>query len=239
MKKRIVYGSIAAVIIVVIAYLIIVYGSTDNSHIISMPSPTAESGGNPNNDSINRVEVNSETVKTVLGTLTRAESFSRTYTIKNYWDVGENESTLNYWKKGDNTKLSISRKNIVRNILIRGNDLYVWYDNSFGVWKSKLPESNVSKEVDEFSSLITYEEIMDISQEKIIDAGYGEHSGQSCIFVKYKSGILNYVNHLYVSIDTGLLVSTEKFDGDKLINSMESVSTKHATPSDDIFEIPS
>jgi len=239
MKKRIVYGSIVAIIIVLIAYLIIVYGPTDNSHIISMPSPSVENEENTSNDGLTRVEVNSETVKTVLGTLARAESFSRTYTIKVFWDGGKSESTLNYWKNDANIKLSISQNNTVKNILILGDDLYVWYDGSFGVWKSKLSESSVSREVDKFSSLITYEDIMDIPQENIIDAGYGEHLGQPCIYVEYKSGELNYVNHLYVSTETGLLVSTEKYDGDKLINSMESVSTKPFTPSDDIFKIPS
>lgn len=239
MKKRIIYGSIATIIIVIIAYLVIVFGPADNSHVISMPSPAVESGGNTNNDSINRVEVSPETVKVALGTLARPESFSRTYTIKSYWDGGKSESSLNYWQNVGNIRLSISQDNTVKNILIRGSDLYVWYDGTYGVWKSKLSESNISKEVDAFSSLITYEEIMDIPQENIIDAGYGEHSGQPCIYVKYKSGVLNYVNHLYVSVDTGLLVSTEKFDGDKLIYSMESVSPELSTPSDDFFDIPS
>lgn len=239
MKKRIIFGSIATVIIVVIAYLIIVFGPTDNSHVISMPSPAVDSDGNINNDSINRVEVSPETVKVVLGTLARSESFSRTYTIKSYWDGGESESTLNYWQNGGNIRLSISQDNTVKNILIRGNDLYVWYDGTFGVLKSKLSESSVSKEVDRFSRLVTYEEIMDISQENILDAYYIVHSGQPCIYVEYKSGELNYVYHIYISVDKGLLVSSEKYDGSKLIYSMQAASPELPTPSDDTFDIPS
>lgn len=239
MKKRIIYGSIATIIIVVIAYLIIVFGPTDNSHVISMPSPAVESGGNTNNNSINRVEVNAETVKAVLGTLARPESFSHTYTIKSYWDGGESESTLNYWQNVNNIRLRISQDNTVKNILILGNDLYVWYDDSFGVLKSKLSESSVSKEVDRFSRLVTYEEIMDISQENILDAYYIVHSGQPCIYVEYKSGELNYVNHIYISVDKGLLVSSETFDVDKPTYSMLSAPVELSPPSDDTFDIPS
>lgn len=239
MKKRIIYGGIATIIIVIIAYLVIVFGPADNSHVISMPSPAVESGGNTNNDSINRVEVNPETVKAVLGTLARPESFSLTYTIKSYWDGGKSESTLNYWQNVGNIRLSISQDNTIKNILIRGSDLYVWYDDSLGVLKSKLSESSVSKEVDRFSRLVTYEEIMDISRENILDAYYIVHLSQPCIYVEYKSGELNYVYHVYISVDKGLLVSTEKYDGDKLIYSMESVSPELSTPSDDLFDIPS
>lgn len=239
MKKRIIWGSFAAVVVVVIAFLIITYGPTDNSHVISMPSPAIDSGGASDDDGISRVEVNPETVKAVLGTLVRSESFFRTYTIKTFWDGGESVSNLSYWQKGENIKLRISQNESVWNILVRGDELYTWYDGSDAVFNSKLAENSVSKETDRFSGLITYEEIMDIPQENILDAYYVDKSGQACIFVEYVSGELNYVNQLFVSIDTGLLVSSEKRDGEKLVCSMESVSPELSTPSDDIFELPS
>ena len=239
MKKRIIYGSIAAFIIIAIAVLIRIYGPTNDSHTISLPSPAVESGGNIDSDSINRVEITPQTVKTVLGTLARADSFSRTYTIKTFWNGGESESTLNYWQKGDSIRLSVSQNGTTQNILVLGNELYVWYDGASGVFRSKLSESSVSREVDRFSSLVTYEEIMNTPQEDIIEASYVEQSGKPCILVKYKSGELNYVNQVCISIDSGLLVFAKKYDGDNQISSMESVSTELSTPSDDLFKLPS
>ncbi len=238
MKKRFILGSIAAVVVVIIAFLIINYGPTDNSHVITMPSPAASSGSVSGDDGISRVEVNPETVKTVLGTLVRAESFYRTYTIKTFWDGGESESSLSYWQKGENIKLRIAENKSSRNILVRGDELYIWYDSSSSVFNSKLSESSVSQEIDRFSGLVTYEEIMDIPQENILGAYYVDKSGQACIYVEYVSGELNYVNHLFVSVDSGLLVSSEKFDGDKLVYSMESTSSELTTPSDDVFKLP-
>lgn len=239
MKKPIFIGIIAVVIIAALAFVIITSGQSGSSHTISLPSPTADDGSSSGSDGIDRIEVNPKTVKTVLGTLTRAESFSRTYKIKNYWDGSESESTLNYWQNGSSIRLSITQDNTVRNILVLGNDLYVWYDGSSGAFKSQLSESNVSREIDMFSGLVTYEDIKEIPQEDILNAGYVDHSGQSCIYAEYKSGELNYVKHLYVSINTGLLVSLEKYDGDTLVYSMESVSIELSTPSDDVFNIPS
>ena len=239
MKKRIIYGCVAVVIIVVIVFFVKTLSSPYDSHAINMPSPAVDSSGNTSDDGINRVEVTPETVKAVLGTLSRAESFSRTYSIKTYWDGGESESNLSYWQKGSNIRMSISQNETIRNILVIDNDLYVWYDGSSGIFKSKLSESSVAREVDKFSGLVTYEDIMEVPQEDILNAGYDVHSGQSCIIVEYKSGELDYVNRLYISVDNGLLIAAEKYDGETLIYSMESDSPELSTPSDEIFAIPS
>jgi|GEM_PF-1219029 len=240
MKKRIIYGVIAIIIIVAIVILVNAFGSTDDSHVITMPSPAIDSGGSISDDGIDRIEVSSENVKTVLETITRAESFSRTYTIKTLWNGGKSTSTstLTYWQKGDNIRMSISQGNTVRNILILGDDLYIWYNGTYGVWQSKLSESSVSMEVDRFSELVTYEDIKGIPQEDILDASYAVHLDQPCIYAEYKSGELNYIYHVYVSINTGLLVSIEKYDGEDLIYSMESDSTELSTPPDNLFSIP-
>ena len=79
MKKRIIYGCVAVVIIVAIVILVKTVSSPDDSHAINMPSPAVDSGGSAGDDGINRVEVTPETVKAVLGTLSRAESFSRRF----------------------------------------------------------------------------------------------------------------------------------------------------------------
>lgn len=238
MKKGIIIGIVVAVILASVAFLIITDSQKDNSHVVTLPSPATESSGGFFNDGVDRIEVNPETVKTALGTLLRPKSFSRSYTVKSVWNGGQSEETLNYWQSGENIRLNISKNKTVRNILVRGNELYVWYDGSSGVFKSKLDESSVGKEVDRFSGLITYEEIMDVPQENILDTYYIEQSGQPCIYVEYKSGTLNYVNQLYIAIDTGLLVSASKYDGGKLIYSMESSSPELSTPSDSVFDIP-
>ena len=238
MKKGITIGIIVAVILAAAAFLIIKYAQKDNSHVVSLPSPATESGGGFIDDGVDRVEVNPKTVKAVLGTLMRPTSFSRSYTVKSAWDGGQSEETLNFWQSGENIRINISKNETVRNILVRGSDLYVWYDGSSSVFKSKLNESSVSTEVDRFSSLITYEEIMDTPQENILDAYYIEQAAKPCIYVEYKSGAFNYVNQLYIAIDTGLLVSASKYDGGKLIYSMESSPAEISTPSDSVFDVP-
>ncbi|MFB0919900.1 MAG: hypothetical protein QMB62_03315 [Oscillospiraceae bacterium] len=238
MKKGVIIGIIVAVLLAAAAFLIITYSQKDSSHAVSLPSPATESSGSFLGGGIDRIEVTPETVKTALGTLMRPESFTRTYTIKSVWTGGQSEETLSYWQSGEKVRLSITENKTVRNILVRGTDLYTWYDGSSGVFKSKLGESSVDEEIDRFSRLITYEDIKDVPEENIRDAYYIDKSGQPCIYVEYKSGTLNYVYQLYIAIDTGLLVSESKYDGGKLIYSMESSPAEISTPSDSVFDVP-
>jgi len=79
---------------------------------------------------------------------------------------------------------------------------------------------------------------MDVPDEDILDASYVNQSGTPCIYVEYKGGSYNYVNQLYISVSTGLLVSASSYDGDTLVSSLTSASTDLSTPSDSIFSIP-
>ena len=236
MNKRIIVGIIIAVIVFSAAILYKTYGPNDTSHTITLPSPTGGNIGDINNDNVSRVEVTADTVQSVLETLRRSDSFSRTYKFTSYWDGGKSETTQSLWKKGDKVRISISEKNTVKNILVSGNDLYTWYDGYSGVFHSKLAEGEVNKEVDRLSRLVTYEDILNMPRENIIEANYVEESG--CIYAEYKSGTLGYVNHIYVSIESGLLVSSSRYDGDKLIDSIENVKTDLSTPPDETFDAP-
>ncbi len=240
MKKPLFFGSIAAVIIIVVVVLLKFLGPSSYNLAIAVPSPAGSNSGTTLNDGKTRLDVTPDTVQTVLKTLVRAESFSRTYTIKSFWTGGESDSTLKMWQKAKNIRMNISQNNTVKNILVRGNKLYVWYDGTSGVYTSNLSDSKVDSEVDKFSRLITYEDIYAIPVEDITNADYREEpeSGQPCIFAEYKSADGNYVNQIYVSIDTGLLVSTYIHEGDTPVYSMES-EISSATPSDDVFTAPS
>ncbi|MDR1130978.1 MAG: hypothetical protein LBL15_00975 [Oscillospiraceae bacterium] len=239
MTRRIITAAAAAAALAALLILAFGYGYRDDSHTVVLPTPAADNNGNADGGGFDRVEITPDTVKTVLEkTIVRTESFSRSYTMTNLWDGGENVSTLSYSQNGENIRLSVDDGYSVRNILILGDDLYLWYDGFPGDYRSKLAESGAGAEADRFSGLITYEELMYVPREDILDAFYAEHAGQPCIFAAYKSGALGYVYRLYISIETGLLVSMEKYDGDTLIFTMASVSTELTTPPDSVFEIP-
>lgn len=231
LKNRTVWLAAAAVVVVIVVVLCL---PTRTEHAISIPSPVTT--GDDANSGIRRADVTKNTVQAVLKTLRRVEGYSRVYKVTTLWSGGESASTLSVWKTSGKMRISISRGGTVKNILIDGDSLSIWYDGSDSVFRTTLSEAASASQADEFSRLITYEDILDIPLEDVLAGDYVEHAGQSCIHAKYKSG--NYVNQIYVSIHSGLLVSAEIDDGDTPVYKMESVSTDLTAPAENFFAAP-
>lgn len=232
LKTKPLWIAAAAAIVVVIVLLSL---PRTAEHTISVPSPT---GGESTGDSIRRADVTKDTVQSVLQTLTRTAGYSRVCTVRTSWSGGSSESTVSIWTKSGKTRVNVTHGSSTKNILVDGRSFALWYDGSSAVYRSTLKEAASAQQLDEYARLVTYEGIFDASADDILDAGYVEHAGQNCIYAKYRSGSLNYVNQIYVSIASGLLVSAEIDDGETPVYTMESVSTDLTTPADEFFTAP-
>lgn len=85
---------------------------------------------------------------------------------------------------------------------------------------------------------MSYEEVLGLDSSAITDAGYIRLEDEMCIYVRYSSGEFGYDNVCYVSVDTGLLMGSEIYDGSKLIYRMSSTAPDISTPDDSIFTHP-
>ena len=235
MKKKltiILAAIIGAIIIAVVLFS--VFSPGGEAPVISLPSPSSNSG---NGDS-RLVTVNPETVQTAISTLSRCEAYSREYTVTNYFQGGSTQSTIKVWHDGDKTKLQFEQDSTVKNTLFRDNMVYTWYDDDPGAVFTSSADSLSPQALDHSARIIYYEDLLSANSEQITDAGYIEKSGEYCVFAEYLSEDLNYVNRIYVSVDTGLLVAAEVYEGETLTYSMETVSTNLATPEDAVFSPP-
>lgn len=236
MKKPAVIVVSAAVLLVLVFFLVRSFTSSRQLPTITLPTPAAQSsvGELPSGDLIN---ITPETVKTTLATLSRIESYSRTYSVTTYWSSGESTDKLSVWQKGESLKMTLDHAGSIKNLLIIDRDLYVWYDNVGGSSKYTLYEDFDYSGTDRFTRLLTYEELFAADTQDIQDAGYVQLLGEPCIYVCYK-GQNDYVNQINVSINSGLLVSAQIYDGEALIYSMESQTTELSAPQDEVFVPP-
>ena len=226
----------AAAVVIVVLVVVRLCLPVRTEHDISLPTPAGS--GSTLNSGIRRADVTKDTVQAVLQTLVRAESYSRVYRVTTLWTGGQSESTVSVWKSGGKTRVSTASGSTTKNVLLDGKTLSIWYGSSGAVFRTQLTDSADTRELDEFSRLVTYEGVLDVSAESILDADYVDHGGQSCIYVKYKSGSNNYVNQIYVAISSGLLVSAEIDDGETAVYKMDSVSTDLSVPADSSFTPP-
>lgn len=236
MKKRALFIAAAAVVLIISVLMIKSYSSSQPA-AITLPKPNSQYGSGIESSGDSQIVVKPETVCLALSTLNRTESYSRAYTVTTYWDGGECRDSLNVWQKGSSLRMSLDHAGTVKNLLIVGRDLYIWYDGYSGAESFTFYKDFDYSETDRFARLLTYEELYSLDTSSITDAGYIQQQGEPCIYVEYE-GTNSYVNHIYVSVNSGLLVTAEIFDGDTLIYSMQSQTTELSTPSDEVFLPP-
>ena len=129
----------------------------------------------------------------------------------------------------------MERDGYVRNILISGGKLYIWYDYSADVFTSDKVDGT---EADEWLRCISYGELLDLPSASILNASYELFGGESCIYVEYVSGEFGYKSCVYISVSTGLLMGARVYDGETLVYQMNSSTPDLATPGEEVFALP-
>lgn len=182
--------------------------------------------------------VTPENVQSVIHTLARPESYSRTATLTQYTDSEHfQESLVTVWK--NQNQIRILQLNAIesRNTLLLEDMLYIWYGSEDAVFTSQLQHSPSNLD-DLYQGLPSYEDVLALSSEDITDAAYTQWGGWPCILAEARTGILGYTTRYYISTEYGLLVGYELLDGETLLRSFTADSLDPTAPSADIFVLP-
>lgn len=241
MKKisRTAVYALAALLAAALVYFVLVLSpnaSVDTPAVI-LPSPAVESdaASDSSDESENRViAVTPETVQTAVGMLARAGSYSRMIIAETFWTGGSAVRSINVAVSGERARLTVSDSHGVKNLLISGDELWIWYPDSDKVYNGPAGSSAA----DEYQSLLTYEDILQLDPDSITDAGYMDYNGDNCIYAEYTDGELGYVSRFWVSVNTGLLMGSETLDGEELVYRMSSSVPDISTPDERVFEPP-
>lgn len=232
MTKKWLYIVLAVVIVAALALLIFQPFSRQNTTTISLPTPqtdkvSAQPGG--------ALEVTVDTVQTALRALSAKSDYNHSYTVTTYWQDGSSSEEVSVFEKDGSVRISRSAGETVKNTLITDGRVYVWYDDD----SSKVFETEARSfsDVDAVAGLITYEELLSLPPENIYDAKYVTENNISCIYVKY-SGAHDYTYELYVSVDSGILVTAAVYDGDNVVYTMATGFISISPASDDLFVPP-
>ena len=214
-------------------------GSAPETPPVILATPAAaDSSGAPSaadDPGVRVIEVTPDTVQTVIAMLQRADNYSRTLTAQNFWNGGSATTEIAVRVRGENVRLAISGSTgIVKHVLIRGGEEWIWYSDGGGVWHGSAKDGDA----DAYQTLLTYEDVLLLDKSKILDAGYTDYNGESCIFVRYAAGALGYEHLCYISDATGLLMGAETYDGNMLVYSLRSSDPDISTPGDEFFTEP-
>ena len=196
-------------------------------------APEQDSGNAPGGETLPRIEVTPDTVQTVIGTLRRADSYSRSLTLETFWSGGKRTRLLDVWAQGDCFRIA-ERGDTVKTVLLSGDEKWIWYSDREGVFHGSVREGDD----DAYQTLLTYEDILTLPKQRIREAGYTDYDGTECIFVRYTDDLFQYEHCCYIAVETGLLMGQESYDGDTLIYAMHSTAPDISTQDEALFQPP-
>ena len=182
------------------------------------------------------VRVDTDTVQTVLGTLRRSDSYSRTLTVNRTWSDGGSVSSISVWVRGENVRAVIrdGSGSAEKNVLLKDGQKWIWYSDAPEVFHGRAEEGDA----DAYQTLPSFEDILSLSKNSIVDAGYVDYEGEQCVFIRYVDGPLAYDHCLYISVATGLLMAEVIYDGEVPVYYMTSSAPELSTPNEKLFEAP-
>lgn len=202
------------------------------------PESETESGDSLASDTqpeaIRRVEVTPDTVQRVIERLARPESYRRTITVVRYWGESSGQSVVETATAGRWTRLDETRDDQTRHVITcAGGDSWVWYGDGRRVYTGAAALS-----ADEEQSILTYEDVLLLDPAEIAAADYRALEGVNCIYVETVPDGGGYVTRCWVSVDTGLLASAERWQDGALVYSMTGLSVNETPPDAAAFTLP-
>ena len=183
------------------------------------------------------VEVNPQTVQSVIATLDRPESYSRSIRINTYWDGGSSTSLIRIWAKNSLVRMNVLGMGEEKNLLLEDNTLILWYGNDTSrLFTYRGDDPHLA---DSLQRIPTYEDILTLDPSAIRDAGCATTAeGKWQIVVAAVDQDFGYLNTYYISLETGLLEAAEQWDGETCVYSMSAGEADLSAPDDQLFLLP-
>jgi len=220
--------ALAAVIILVVLAAVLysfsmnLFGPTPE---LVLPDPDATASTGPSGPPSGwqggvLVEVSTQTVQSLIASLTRYESYSRTVAVE-YYDHGQSlgAASAQVWADGGWTRTDVAlASGRVEHSILGGGRLWLWYDREGAVYEG--PAEDLSADL--IQRLPTYEDVLALDKKKITAAGYVARDGLPCVFVEAKSPELGYVERYWISETSGLLMAAETEKDGELVYAMSS-----------------
>jgi len=242
-KKRTLFAVLIATVIVVAVFSGFAMNLfKPNDYQIGLPDlsggpQTGQPGYNeePNN-LVTRVDVTPETVQSVIGTLSRPKSYCREIRIE-LWATLERVSvtTAQVWVDGGWTRSDVTAPSgMVQHNLVGEDTRWLWYNEEEEA--ISLPADQVVSDL--VQRVPTYEDVLQLPREKIIDTGYEQYAGFDCIYVEVAQEELGSNERYWIAVSNGLLVAAERVRGEETLYRMTAVSTEIPAPVTSSFALP-
>ena len=235
---------VIAVIVIIVGAMFTSFGRNLfilNTPEVILPSSSAQSGvssGDPDgSDALFRpVEVTPDTVSGVVATLARPTSYYQELAVETFWAEGTSSTQVQVWVDGGwyHSRQALP-SGVIRHDLVGDGTLYYWYEGSRQFETAPADE----RSFDLAQHIPTYETVLDADPEQITGTGYDDsRGGIPCIYVEVSAPGGERVDRYWISVESGLLISSETLEGEELLYRMTAYSPIQSCPSGTTFQLP-
>lgn len=235
-QKLVTWGIVILVVLVVLLMLVSNLRRTSRV-VLPDTSASTENGGDlpAEGGALTVVEVTPETVQAAIETLHRPEAYSRTVTVEYLWTGGSGTIELSTavsapWTRVDRTLPDGQ----VRHSITDGETTYIWYNGESEVYTG--PAGAISADAEE--TIPTYEDVLALPQDHIVQADYRVVSDVRCIYAETAEDAWGYAQRYWVSVDTGLLVVAERLQKGETVYRMAALEADQTAPPAETFTLP-
>jgi hypothetical protein len=185
------------------------------------------------------VDITPETVQTVIAdTLTRPESYYREVTVTLFWTANGRRSSgqtqVEIWADDGYVKTVTSSAGAAEYRLVGDGKLYLWYAED-KTWKETTAQEDSG---DLAQRILTYEDVLALPQEQIVDARYEAKDGTDCIYVEAQEEGLDQVNCYWIETATGLLYAAAIQEDGETVYEMAQTTLRTPLESGVSFALP-
>ena len=224
------------------------FGGSEVEIVLPTPIPSGSGTGEGPGESgwVEDVRVTPETVQNVIATLARPENYSRTVTVE--MAAGEDRTGTytasvlvdgawtSVWLDHDAYRSVGEQRTILYLDPETGEGtLYRWYGTGGEVvsWPVERGEDDLAQHIP------TYEDVLELDPDSIVDAGFVVRDGVPCVYVEAQVEELGYLERYWVSTENGLLIAAETSEDGVVVLRMSSTEAEVLqTADEERFTLP-
>lgn len=236
MKKRktgvVVFLGVAVICIIYAAFMILPSLLREKNTIVMPPShsdqpalPEDKPEASPRPSS--SAGITPENVQQIVSVMERSSNYWQTFTVS----TPTGSEDIEVFRRGDSLRVTVTRQNSVKNTVISGGNIYIWYDDE--VYRGVLGSDFTA---DDEMHIPTYENLIAEDPAFITEADYTTlfDTGEPCISARTEHANGRQEKY-WISTVTGLLIKYEISENGKTLFSMTQTDAVSPVTSEDLF----
>lgn len=213
MRKRSAAALVAALIVVAVgffaSFFFLFADGSGEQYTITLPGqgsavidPSPEIGQS-NRSQLQTVEIDRTNLLAVVQTLQRPETYHLQSETTYFYRDSQSTLKCQLWKSRNGIRISQldAQDAQAQQILLTDKWVYLW-----GAENAVVRFEKQSRDADLYRRMPTYEDLLKLSAEEILDGSVVELEGQLCLYAKTMDSLTGEVEQWYILAENGLLL---------------------------------